>query len=92
MSQITVVAEGGDVYGVTVAEAAGATSHRVNGVAGLQQTLAADFSAERLVEASFRFLLDREPKEAILRSFELKVIGRYFPEYEATIDSYLTSG
>jgi len=35
-----------------------------------------------LVRRSFEFLLEREPKEAILRSFDLPVIGRYFPEWE----------
>jgi hypothetical protein len=34
-----------------------------------------------LVEASVRFLLEREPEESILRSFELRDIARYFPEY-----------
>ena len=38
-----------------------------------------------LVRRSFAFLLAREPKESILRSFELPVIGRYFPDYERTI-------
>jgi hypothetical protein len=38
-----------------------------------------------LVRRSFEFLLAREPKESILRSFELPVIGRYFPEYEQAI-------
>ena len=38
-----------------------------------------------LVHASFVFLLEREPKESILRSFDLMEIARYFPEYEATI-------
>ena len=38
-----------------------------------------------LVRRSFVFLLAREPKEAILRSFDLPVIGRYFPEYEREI-------
>ena len=38
-----------------------------------------------LVEASFAFLLEREPPSSILRTFELPVIGRYFPVYEATI-------
>ncbi|HEX6655224.1 MAG TPA: hypothetical protein VF153_03330 [Candidatus Limnocylindria bacterium] len=37
------------------------------------------------VEASFRFLLEREPRESILRSFELPAIGGYFPEYESEI-------
>ena len=38
-----------------------------------------------LVRRSFAFLLEREPKESILRSFELPVIGRYFPDYEGVI-------
>jgi hypothetical protein len=38
-----------------------------------------------LVDASFRFLLEREGPESILRSFDLPVIGRYFPGYEAEI-------
>lgn len=39
-------------------------------------------SPAKLVEESFKFLLEREPKESILSRFELPVIGRYFPEYE----------
>ena len=40
---------------------------------------------ERLVEASFRFLLARESPASIVRAFDLPVIGRYVPEYEAEI-------
>jgi hypothetical protein len=42
-------------------------------------------TAEELVADSFRFLLDREPKESILREFKLSVITRYFPDYESAI-------
>ena len=38
-----------------------------------------------LVERSFGFLLEREPPGSILRSFDLPVIARYFPEYETEI-------
>jgi hypothetical protein len=38
-----------------------------------------------LVKASFEFLLEREPPQSILRSFDLMEIGRYFPEYETEI-------
>jgi hypothetical protein len=38
-----------------------------------------------LVHESFLFLLEHEPKESILRQFDLPVIGRYFPEYETEI-------
>ena len=44
---------------------------------------------EKLVENSFEFLLQRESNTSILRSFDLMVIGRYFPEYEKTIRSML---
>jgi len=43
-----------------------------------------------LVEASFAFLLEREPQESILREFDLTVIARYFPEYEREIGHRLT--
>jgi hypothetical protein len=43
------------------------------------------YDPEELVAASFAFLLAREPRESILREFELPVIERYFPGYEATI-------
>lgn len=42
-------------------------------------------SAEDLVRDSLRFLLEREPKESILREFKLSVITRYFPDYESAI-------
>ena len=48
-------------------------------------------SAERLIEESFRFLLEREPKESILQSFALGVIETYFPEYPAELQRRLGS-
>ncbi len=38
---------------------------------------------ESLVARSFEFLLEREPPSAILASFDLSVIQRYFSEYDA---------
>jgi hypothetical protein len=38
---------------------------------------------ESLVTRSFDFLLQREPANAILASFDLSVIQRYFPEYDS---------
>ncbi len=40
---------------------------------------------EELVKKSFEFLLEREPKEAILKSFNITEISKYFPEYESKI-------
>jgi len=42
-------------------------------------------TVEDLVRRSFQFLLQREPKESILKTFELSVIPRYFPEYDQAI-------
>jgi len=44
---------------------------------------------EELVRQSFEFLLKRESNTSILRSFDLPVIGQYFPEYERTIQGML---
>jgi hypothetical protein len=44
---------------------------------------------EQCLDAAFRFLLDREPKESILRRFDVTVISRYFPEFERELPRYL---
>lgn len=46
---------------------------------------AAKEDAEDLVRRSFDFLLEREPPSSILRTFDLPVIERYFPEYDRLI-------
>ena len=38
---------------------------------------------DRLVRETFAFLLEREPRSSILGSFDLTVVGRYFPDFEA---------
>ena len=45
---------------------------------------------EHCIEAAFQFLLDREPKESILRRFDIAVISRYFPEFERELPGYLS--
>lgn len=46
---------------------------------------------EACIDAAFRFLLEREPKEAILGRFDVSVISRYFPEFERELPRYLSS-
>ena len=78
----------GDSYElqVTVREGNSQTQHRVSlKKSDYRQLVGEETSPEALVEESFRFLLEREPKESILRSFDLMVIGRYFPEYPREI-------
>lgn len=47
-------------------------------------------SGEALVRKSFEFLLERESNGSILRSFDLAVIARYFPEYERVIARFFS--
>ena len=66
------------------------TTHRVTVTPSYYQKLTnGRVSPEALVEKSFRFLLERESNTSILRSFDLPVIGQYFPEYEKTIETLL---
>ncbi len=77
-------------FTVVVREATGETTHRVSMSAALYRKLARGRVSEAgFIQAAFRFLLEREPKESILRSFDVAVIGRYFPEFERAIGSYL---
>jgi hypothetical protein len=82
---------GGDPleFEVTVRDGRGETRHRVTAARGDVVRLSAARPPEALVEAAFRFLLDREPKESILARFDLMVIARYFPEFEREIGTYL---
>lgn len=71
---------------VTVGDDSAATTHDV---AVTRDTLTrlrpGDDRPEELVADAFAFLLAREPRESILRSFDLEVIGRYFPDWEAEV-------
>ncbi len=71
---------------VTVVGKGGYTRHHVTlRRSDYERLTGGQVSPEELVRASFRFLLEREPKESILRRFDLPVIGYYFPEYEKVI-------
>jgi len=75
----------GDEYEVKVGGVT-QTTHRVTLRDADRQRLGGkDVLAEQLIEESFRFLLEREPNTSILSSFELPLIGKYFPQYEREI-------
>ncbi len=57
--------------------------------ADLSRLAPGHYDPEQLVATSFAYLLEREPRESILRRFELPVIERYFPGYEAWIQRQL---
>lgn len=89
MADILVKPLGNDEFRVEVTEGRSHTSHRVTLRRDAQLRYGGDAAPERLIEASFRFLLEREPKESILQAFELPVIEQYFPEYPREIRGLL---
>jgi hypothetical protein len=75
---------------VTVGDDAGATRHEVRvSQADLQRLARGATDPVALVTASFRYLLEHEPRESILRTFDLLVIERYFPSYRTDILEFL---
>lgn len=72
-----------DEYRVIIRESGDQTEHLVTAPTEYCESLTGGtIPVAGLLRLSFEFLLDREPKESILRRFELPVIARYFPEYE----------
>lgn len=79
-------------FDVTIRESGSETRHHVSMSEADHRRLAGGAcSPEHCIEAAFRFLLDREPKEAILSRFDVGVISRYFPEFEAKLPRYIGS-
>jgi hypothetical protein len=82
---ISVESSGGSVYRVVVIEGRNTSTHDVTVAPEDVARYAPGATPERLLEASFEFLLEREPASSILTRFALPVIERYFPEYPRVI-------
>ena len=89
MPEIEVTHQEKQTYLVTVQDGGTRTAHAVTVWPSDVQRYAPEATPEDLIEASFRFLLDREPQSAILTRFELPLIERYFPDYPSALSAYL---
>jgi hypothetical protein len=77
---------GDERFQVVVRDGDGETRHDVTASTPLVERLGSAYSSpEEFVRACFAFLLEREPKESILREFDVADIPRYFPEFEREI-------
>lgn len=77
-------------FEVVVKDASGETHHQVTMCeADFERLGGGKVSPGECVRAAFRFLLDREPKESILRRFNVSVIETYFPEFHREFFRYL---
>jgi hypothetical protein len=84
---------GGDplTFTVTIREGKSETRHAVAmSQADFARLSAGKHNPTELIDAAFRFLLDREPKETILARFDVTVISRYFPDFASTLPRYLS--
>ena len=72
-------------FDVVVREGDPSTEHAVTLSESDLERLGGGRTPEAFVRDCFAFLLEREPKESILRSFDVSVIGGYFPEFEREI-------
>jgi hypothetical protein len=92
MIEVRRISEGGALdFEVVIREGEGETRHHVTMSREMCERLTAGkHTPERCLEAAFRFLLDREPKESILGRFDVTAISRYFPEFEREMPRYLS--
>ena len=76
----------GYAFRVVVVDAGREARHHVTlSSADFERLAAEGEEPEVFVERCFEFLLAREPASSILETFDVSVIGRYFPEFEEEI-------
>lgn len=76
-------------FSVTVDDGKGQTNHNVTMDKDFIMRIGADFDPEKVVKKSFEFLLEREPKEAILGEFDITTISHYYPEFIPELEKRL---
>jgi len=83
---IKVERKNGEEFEVTVSEQDSSTVHTVTLDSDYYQALTEERVAkEDFIKKCFKFLLERESKESILSSFNVRIINKYFPEFEEQI-------
>lgn len=89
---LTIKQRSNDAFDVTV-EGPQRTTHQVTLTDADHERLGSGSTPKQdVIRESFRFLLEREPNTSILPRFELPLIARYFPEYEAELRRRLDAG
>jgi len=81
--------EGGWRCSVVVGDDASPTQHVVEVDRATLDDLAPGATPDELVRESFVYLLEREPRESIMRAFELPIIARFFGDYPDEISHRL---
>jgi len=87
MTEINIIELNSSTFQVTVIAQASTTHTITVQVDYARKLTAGKITVEQLLRKSFEFLLQHESNTSILRSFDLSVIARYFPEYELEIST-----
>ena len=70
-------------FQVEIIQGKSRTSHQVTmSKATYEKLTGGKVTPEACVQKSFEFLLEQEPKESILRQFDITEISYYFPDFE----------
>lgn len=77
-------------FDVALNEPTGPTFFKVTMDKDFLTRIGANFHPEKVIEKSFEFLLEREPKEKILSEFDITVISNYYPEFIPELEKKLT--
>ena len=79
------------LFNVTVQEDSNETHHQVTMSNETYENLTGGrVNPGWCIEAAFEFLLEREPKESILSSFDVTVISGYFPSFGFEFGKYIS--
>ena len=90
MIDVTMTDDGDPMqFRVVVRDDEGTTRHEVTMARKTHEDLVPGHAPDALVKGVFLFLLDREPKEAILGRFDVNVVPDYFPEFHKELPAYL---
>lgn len=76
-------------FDVTLDEPTGSSFYKVSMDKDFLTRIGADFHPEKVVEKSFEFLLEKEPKERILQEFDIVTISHYYPEFISELSKRL---
>lgn len=77
-------------FNVTLIDETGPSSHEVTMDKDFVTRIGAKFHPEKVVEKSFEFLLEKEPKDKILQEFDITVISHYYPEFISELEKRLS--
>lgn len=76
-------------FTVTVSDEKGPAFYTVTMDKDFVTRIGAQLDPETVIEKSFEFLLEKEPKESILKEFDITTISHYYPDFIPALEKKL---